>query len=245
MRVFGKNTCLEILNSKQKINKVYLQKNCEDTFKNKVTAKCKNVNIVEKDFLNKLTNFKNHQGIVMEIEDFKYCSLEELINVHKEKNTKAFILILDGVVDPQNLGSLIRTSACGGVDGIIISKNRSANVNDTVYKISVGAINYVKICEVTNVNETIKRLKKENIWVYGLEAGEKTIYETDFTYHTALVVGSEGSGISKLTKSLCDEIVSLPLMSKINSLNASVAGAISIYEVVRQRCRWLVWLNII
>lgn len=235
MRVFGKNTCLEILNSKQKINKVYLQKNCEENFKNKILEKFKNVNFVEKDFLNKLTNFKVHQGIVMEIDDFKYCSLEELINVHKQNNTKAFILILDGIVDPQNLGSLIRTAVCGGVDGIIISKNRSASVNDTVYKISVGAINYIKICEVTNINDAIKKIKKENIWVYGLEAGEKTIYDTDLTYHTALVVGSEGNGISKLTKSLCDEIVSLPLKSKINSLNASVAGAISIYEVVRQR----------
>lgn len=235
MRVFGKNTCLEILNSKQKINKVYLQKNIEESFKNQVLAKFKNAHLVDKDFLNKLTNFKAHQGIVIEIEDFKYCSLDELINVHKEKNTKAFILILDGIVDPQNLGSLIRTAVCGGVDGIIISKNRSASVNDTVYKISVGAINYIKICEVTNINDTIKKLKQENIWVYGLEAGEKTIYETDLTYHTALVVGSEGNGISKLTKSLCDEIVSLPMHSKINSLNASVAGAIGIYEVVRQR----------
>ncbi|MBE5746413.1 MAG: 23S rRNA (guanosine(2251)-2'-O)-methyltransferase RlmB [Clostridiales bacterium] len=235
MRIFGKNTCLEILNSNKKINKVYLQKNVEENFKNKVLQKCKNTIFVDKDFLNKLTNFKVHQGVVMEIEDFKYCSLDDILNIHKENNTKAFILVLDGVVDPQNLGSLIRTAVCGGVDGIIISKNRSASVNDTVYKISVGAINYIKICEVTNINDTIKRLKKENIWVYGLEAGEKTIYETDLTYHTALVVGSEGNGISKLTKSLCDEIVSLPLKNKINSLNASVAGAVAIYEVVRQR----------
>lgn len=235
MRVFGKNTCLEILKSNTKIEKIYLQKNVEEYLKNEVIKKHTNPFYVEKDFLNKLTNFKNHQGIVMEIEDFKYSSLEEILSIHKEKNTNAFILILDNIEDPQNLGSLIRTSACAGVDGIIIPKNRSAKINETVYKISVGAINYVKICEVTNINETIKKLKKENIFVYGLEAGEKTIYDADLTYNIALVVGSEGKGVSRLTKSLCDETLSLPLYSKINSLNASVAGAISLYEVVRQR----------
>lgn len=235
MRIYGKNTCLEILKSNKNIKKVYLQKNCDDKFKNEVLSLYKNAILTEKDFLNKLTNFKNHQGIVMEIADFEFCSLEDIINIHKEKNTNAFILILDNIEDPQNLGSIIRTAVCSGVDGIIIPKNRSATINDTVYKVSVGAINYVKICQVTNINEAIKKIKKQNIFVYGLEAGENLIYSADLAYNIALVLGSEGFGISKLTKSLCDEIVSLPLNSKINSLNASVAGAIGLYEVVRQR----------
>lgn len=235
MKVYGKNTCIEILRNGKGIKKVYLQKSLDEKFKNEVQKFGREIYFVDKDFLNKITNFKNHQGIVLEIEDFKYSSLEEIINLHREKNSKAFILVLDGIEDPQNLGSLIRTAVCGGVDGIIIPKNRSASINETVFKVSVGATNYVKICEVTNINEAIKTIKKENIFVYGLEAGEKTIYDCDFTYHSCLVVGSEGKGISQLTKKLCDEIVSLPLKSKINSLNASVAGAIAIYEIVRQR----------
>lgn len=235
MRIFGKNTCLEFLNTKNKVNKIYLQKNFDDKLKKEIIGKHKNIFVVEKDFLNKLTNFKNHQGIVMEVEDFKYSTLEDVLNVHKEKQTKAFILILDEIEDPQNLGSLIRTSASAGVDGIILPKNRSAKINETVYKVSVGATNYIKICEVTNINDAIKKIKQENIFVYALEAGEKTIYDVDLAYHTALVVGSEGKGVSKLTKSLCDETISLPMKSKINSLNASVAGSIGIYEVVRQR----------
>jgi len=235
MKIFGKNTCLEFLASKKKVNKIYLQKNFDETLSLDIKSKYKNVFIVDKDFLNKLTNFKNHQGIVMEVEDFKYCSLEEILSIHKQKGTRAFILILDEIEDPQNLGSLIRTSACAGVDGIILPKNRSAKVNETVYKVSVGATNYVKICEVTNLNETIKKIKEENIFVYALEAGETTIYNADLSYDIALVVGSEGKGVSRLTKKLCDEVVSLPMHSNINSLNASVAGAIGIYEVVRQR----------
>lgn len=235
MRIFGKNTCLEFLKTKQKVNKIYVQKNFDENLLSKLKSKCQNVFVVEKDFLNKLTNFKNHQGIVMEVEDFKYCSLDDILNIHKQKQTKAFILILDEIEDPQNLGSLIRTSACAGVDGIIIPKNRSAKINETVYKVSVGATNYVKICEVTNINDAIKRIKEENIFVYALEAGETSIYNADLAYNIALVVGSEGKGVSKLTKKLCDDTVSLPMHSNINSLNASVAGAIAIYEVVRQR----------
>lgn len=235
MRVYGKNTCLEILKSKQKIKKVLLQSSVDEKFKDQILSLYKNVELVDKEYLNRITNFKNHQGIVIDVEDFKFSSLEEILNVHKEKNTKAFIVVLDNIEDPQNLGSLIRTSVCAGVDGIIIPKNHSANITDTVYKVSCGAINHIKICEVVNINDAIKKIKSENIFVFGLEAGEKKIYDVDLAYHTALVVGSEGKGISSLTKKLCDEIVSLPMTDKINSLNASVAGAIGIYEVVRQR----------
>lgn len=235
MRIFGKNTCLEFLKTNKKVNKIYIQKNFDEKLLIDIKEKYKNVNICEKDFLNKLTNFKNHQGIVLEVEDFKYSSLEEILSIHKEKGTRAFIVILDEIEDPQNLGSLIRTSACAGVDGIVLPKNRSAKINETVFKVSVGAINYLKICEVTNINDAIKKIKEENIFVYALEAGETSIYNVDLAFDIALVVGSEGKGVSRLTKKLCDEVVSIPMHSNINSLNASVAGAIGIYEVVRQR----------
>lgn len=235
MRIYGKNTCTEFLKSKSKIKKIYLQKTVDEKFKNEILSLNSQVNFCDKDFLNKLTNFKNHQGIVIETEDFKFSSLEEIINLHNEKNSKAFILILDNIEDPQNLGSLIRSSVCGNVDGIVIPKNHSCGITETVYKVSSGALNHIKICEVNNINDAIKKIKNENIFVYGLEAGEKYIYDVDLAYNIALVVGSEGKGISKLTKSLCDEIVSIPIGNKINSLNAGVAGAIGIFEVVRQR----------
>lgn len=235
MKVYGKNTCLEILKNGKNIKKVYLQKTVDEEFKNKVTNLYKNVFIVDKDYLNKITNFKNHQGIVIEIGEFSFSSLEEIIDVHNQKNTRAFIVVLDNIEDPQNLGSLIRTCVCADVDGLIIPKNHGAGISETVYKVSSGALSHIKICEVSNINNAIKELKQNNIFVYGLEAGEKLIYSADLTYHTCLVVGSEGKGISKLTKSLCDEIVSIPIGNKINSLNASIAGAIGIFEVKRQR----------
>ncbi len=235
MRIYGKNTCIEYLKSNNKIKRIYLQDSVDDKFKNQVLSLNKNVEYKNKDFLNKLTNFKNHQGIVIDVEDFKFCSLEEIINIHNKKNTNAFIVILDNIEDPQNLGSLIRSSVCAGVDGIVIPKNHSAGITETVYKVSSGALNHINICEVTNINEAIKKIKKENIFVYGLEAGETLIYSVDLSYNIALVVGSEGKGISRLTKSLCDEIVSIPITNSINSLNASIAGAVSIFEVVRQR----------
>lgn len=236
MRVYGKNTCVEILkNNKNNIKKVYLQKNIDENFKSMVLNAFSNTYLVDKDYLNKITNYKNHQGIVIETGDFEYSSLEEIINLHTKKETKAFILVLDNIEDPQNLGSLIRSSVCADVDGIVIPKNHSACINETVFKISSGAVSHVKICMVNNINNAIKEIKKNNIFVYGLEAGEKLIYDQDLTYHTCLVVGSEGKGISKLTKSLCDDILSIPIGDKINSLNASVAGAIGLFEVKRQR----------
>ncbi len=237
MRIYGKNTCIEYLKSGSKINKVYLQKNIDEKFKNEVCSLYKNTNLVEKDFLNKLTNFKNHQGIVIDIEEYKFCDLDEILQIHKQKNTNAFIVILDNLEDPQNFGSLIRSSVCAGADGIIIPKNHSVSITETVYKVSSGALNHIKICMVNNINEAIKKIKKENIFVYGLEAGETYIYNADLTYNIALVVGSEGKGISRLTKELCDEIVSIPITNKINSLNAQVAGAIGLFEVVRQRTK--------
>ena len=135
MKVYGKNTCLEILKNGKNIKKVYLQKTVDEEFKNKVTNLYKNVFIVDKDYLNKITNFKNHQGIVIEIGEFSFSSLEEIIDVHNQKNTRAFIVVLDNIEDPQNLGSLIRTCVCADVDGLIIPKNHGAGISETVYKV--------------------------------------------------------------------------------------------------------------
>jgi len=236
MKIFGKNPCLEMLKTDARVEEIFLFEKIEESFKQEVLKYAKNAQIkyCNKDLLNKMCDFKNHQGIVMFCENYHYYDLEDILN-DNQKNENFFVLVLDNLEDPQNLGNLVRTSECAKVDAIILPKNRSCKVNETVYKVSAGALSHVKICEVVNINETIKKLKKENVFVFGLEADGKNIYSTNLAGRIALVVGSEGNGISNLTKKNCDEIVSIPLYGKINSLNASVAGAIGIFEVVRQR----------
>ena len=182
-----------------------------------------------------MSDFKNHQGILMFCENFKYKNLEDVLN---KQNEDLFLLILDNIEDPQNLGNLIRTAECAGVNAIIIPKDRACSVNETVFKVSAGAISHIDICRVTNINDTIKTIKKQNIFVYGLEADGTSIYKSNLTGKIALVVGSEGKGISQLTKKNCDEILSIPLKGQVNSLNASNAGAIGMFEALRQREKW-------
>lgn len=236
MKVFGKNPCLEILKTSANVQEIFLFEKIDESFKQEVLKYSKNAQIkyCNKDLLNKMCDFKNHQGIVLFCENYKYFDLDEVLNENRE-NENLFLVLLDNLEDPQNLGSLIRTCECAKVDAIVLPKNRSCKVNETVYKVSAGALSHVKICEVVNINETIKKLKKDNIFVYGLEAKGKNIYSTTLTGRTALIIGSEGNGISNLTQKNCDELVSIPLYGKINSLNASVAGAIGIFEVIRQR----------
>lgn len=236
MKVFGKNPCLEILKTDAKVQEIFLFEKIEENFKQEVLKYAKNATIkyCSKDLLNKMCEFKNHQGIILFCENYKYYDLDEILK-ENENNENLFLLILDNLEDPQNLGSLIRTSECAKVDAIILPKNRACKINETVFKVSAGALSHVKICEVTNINETIKKLKKQNVFVFGLEAEGENIYSTNLTGRIALVVGSEGWGISSLTKKNCDGLISLPLFGKINSLNASVAGALGIFEVVRQR----------
>ncbi len=169
------------------------------------------------------------------VSGYQYSDLEDIIAFAETKNQAPFILLCDGIEDPHNLGSLIRTCECAGVHGIVLPKNRSCQINETVIKVSTGACFNMKIARVTNLNDCIRKLKQKQIWVFGLEANGTEIYKTDLTMPVALVVGSEGFGMSELSKKLCDGILSLPMFGKVNSLNASVAGAVAIYEVVRQR----------
>ena len=148
-------------------------------------------------------------------------------------------MILDSIVDPHNVGAIIRTAECVGVDGIIIAQNRACEINETVFKTSAGAVAHMKVAQVVNLSQTIEKLKSKNIWVYSLEAGNTSMYDTDLTGPLALVVGSEGYGVSKLVNRTCDGTISIPLNGKVNSLNASNACAIAMYEALRQReiCR--------
>ena len=233
MYVYGKNVAKELIKNQRKIKKAYLYKGMVDSaLESELLSLGVNINYLDKNGLNKIAT-GNHQGIVLEISDFKYLSETEMFN---NLPLKPFIIILDHVEDPHNFGAIIRTSEAAGVDYIIIPKDRSVKVNSTVMKTSVGALDNVKIVEVTNLNNTIKKLKKKNVWIVGTDMENSVAYDSiDYKVPIALVIGSEGFGMSKLVKKNCDFIARIPMYGKINSLNASVAAGIMIYEVVRQR----------
>ena len=236
MKIKGRNAVREALNSDVNIIKIMVSNSSKDKVLNDIVnlAKKKGVKIQYLD--NKILDKEcdNNQGIVAETSDFKYSTVEDILQVAKDKNKNNFILILDGIEDPHNFGSIIRVAECLGVDGIIISKNRACPVNDTVSKVSAGAIEHVKIAKVTNINTEIERLKEKNIWVYACELGGEDLDSADLSGNIAVVMGSEGDGVSRLTRKICDGVVSMQMYGKVNSLNVSVATGIVLYEIVRK-----------
>ncbi len=230
MIVIGKNVATELLINNEKINKIYLFDNFNDENIMKLITK-RNISVIykTKEELFKIDN-GNHQGIILDIPDYKYFELEDII-----KNN-GFIVILDHIEDPHNFGAIIRTCEGAGVDGIIIPKDRSVSINSTVMKTSSGALNNTKIVLVTNINSTIKKLKDSGYWIIGTSMDSKDeYYNFNYNFPLALVIGSEGKGISRLTEEACDALVSIPMKGKINSLNASVATGIVVYEITKHR----------
>ena len=238
MIIEGKNAVKEALTNNITINKMMVQNNLTDNASNQIIklAKDKGIRIdfVNKDVLDKKTR-NRHQGFICDITDFNYGEVEDILNKASTLNQDPFIVILDGIEDPHNFGAIIRTCECAGVHGIIIPEHRACAVNNTVVKTRAGATANMIIARVNNLNNCIEVLKKEGIWIYCLETDGKEMTETNLKGAIALVVGSEGKGVSKLTRQLCDETISIKLNGKINSLNASVATAVVVYEVVRQR----------
>lgn len=233
MYVYGRNVVKELIDNNRKIKKAYLSNNLKD---DKVSTDLKRMN-VSISYLsnNELDRMEkgNHQGVIVEIDDFKYLSESEMLN---SMPSLPFIVILDHLEDPHNFGAIIRTCEAANVDFIIIPKNRSVSVNSTVMKTSVGALDNVKIVEVTNLNVTIDKLKKKGLWIVGTDMEDSVLYDSiDYNCPIALVIGSEGFGMSSLVRKNCDFIARIPMYGKINSLNASVAAGIMIYEVLRQR----------
>lgn len=232
MLVSGRNNVKEILKNfsmKNKIKSVICSKNFNELDILSLVEKLKlKVIYKEKWELDKLAK-NNHQGIIMEVEDFVYKELDDLI-----KDGKCRLLILDHLEDPHNLGAIIRTSEAAGIDGIILPKNRSVEVNDTVMKTSVGALYNVPICQVTNLNQTIKKLKQFGFWIIGTDMDGEDYTKIDYPDKCVLIIGSEGFGISRLVKESCDFVARIPMNGKINSLNASVAAGIMIYELIRK-----------
>lgn len=231
MYIFGKNVAKEALKNNKKINKAYISKDFSD--KNIISLLQKeNIDIeyVTKFELDKIEK-GNHQGIILSVPEFKYCDLDDLLT-----NPKPFLVILDHIEDPHNFGAIIRTCEAAGVDGIIIPKDRSALVNSTVMKTSAGALNNMKICMVTNLNRSIKMLKDKGLWIIATDMDNSIPYDkVDYNIPVALVIGNEGTGISRLIRDEADYVVNIPMVGKVNSLNASVAAGIMIYKVFEKR----------
>lgn len=232
MLVYGRNVVNEILNGKTKIYKVFLDNNYKDEeILNKIDKRGLKKFHIDKNKLDKMCGSSTNQGIAMDIEEFNYYDIKAI-----EEDDKAnFVVMLDSLEDPHNFGAIIRTCECAGVDYIIIPRNRSVSVNSTVYKTSSGALSNVKIVEVINLHNTIKKLKDLGYWVYGSDAKGKDYRSIDFSGKTCLIIGSEGHGLKQIVNNSCDEIISLPMKGKINSLNASVAAGIFIYEIMKYK----------
>lgn len=230
MLVYGRNVVNEILDSKTKIYKVFLDNNFNDQ---DILRKIDKLGLkkfhVDKNKIDKMCSNSANQGIALDIEEFSYLTIDSIV-----KDDKAnFLVMLDSLEDPHNFGAIIRTCECAGVDYIIIPKNRSVSVNSTVYKTSSGALNNVKIVEVVNLANTIRKLQDLGYWVYGAEANGVDFRSVKYDGKTCLVIGSEGHGLKQIVANSCDQIISLPMKGKINSLNASVAGGILIYEMMK------------
>ena len=229
MLVYGKNSCEEILKQEKNIKRVYLERNFKDRVITDLIEKLK----IKPIFLTKYELDDlcegNHPGIVIEALEYEYADIDEIINEN------GFIVMLDHLEDTHNFGAIIRTCEAAGVDGIIIPKDRSVSVNSTVMKTSSGAAVNVKICMVTNLVQTINYLKEKGYWIYASSMDGTNYTNEDYKTSTCIIIGNEGKGVSELVKKSADFIVSIPMIGKINSLNASVAAGIFIYEVVRQR----------
>lgn len=238
--VEGRNSVLELLESEKDINKIFISRGEKQGSIHKIIGRAKGKGIVlvevDKSKLDEMSATGNHQGVIAIVPPFSYCEVEEILKEAESKNEDPFILLLDGIEDPHNLGAIIRTAETAGVHGVIIPKRRAASVNSTVNKVSAGAVEHMKIARVNNMNETIQYLKDCGLWIIGTDGkAENYYYEQNLTGPVALVIGSEGNGMGRLVSENCDILVKIPMKGKITSLNASVSAGIVVYEILKQR----------
>ena len=236
--VAGRNAVLELLKSDKDINKIFIERGEKHGSILEIIARARENKVVTVEVEKSKLDFyaENHQGVVAIVPPFNYCEIEDILDVAKERNEDPFILILDGIEDPHNLGAIIRTAETAGIHGIIIPKRRNVQVNATVTKVSAGASNFVKIARVNNISEAIRTLKDAGLWVIGTAGEADTLYyNQDLRGPLAIVIGNEGSGMSRLVKENADILIKIPMKGKIESLNASVSTGIVVYEAVRQR----------
>ncbi len=238
--VAGRNAVTEALKGSRTVEKLYVAHGDREGSIIKIIAMAKSlgVPIVEADKLKlqHISGTRNHQGVIAFCTTYRYYTIDDMITSAAQQKTPPFLLIIDGIQDPGNLGAIIRTANACGVHGIILPKRGTCSLTTAVFKAAAGACEYTKIARVTNIADTVERLKKLGIWIYGTdgEAGD-TIYDTNFTDSCAIILGDEGKGISRLVKERCDFLSRIPMQGNISSLNVSVAGAVYMYEVYRQR----------
>lgn len=236
--IVGRNAVIEALKNQREIDKLIVGKGAEGSIK-KITAMAKDQRIPiyyrDKQALDNFASGSVHQGVIAFISPYQYCDIEDILNLAKERNQDPFIILLDNLEDPHNLGAIMRSAEGAGAHGIIIPKRRSVSITDTVVKASAGAVEYMLCAKVSNIVQTIDKLKEKGLWIGACDMEGPVYSQSDLTGSIGLVIGNEGKGISKLVKEKCDFVVSIPMRGKMNSLNASNAAAILMYEVDRQR----------
>lgn len=239
LKIEGRNAVLEALRSGKTIDKLFILDGCKDGPVNTIAKEAKKQNTivqyVKKERLDQLSETKKHQGVIAMAAAYAYAEVEDILENARKKGEQPFLILLDGIEDPHNLGAIIRTANIAGAHGVIIPKRRAVGLTSTVAKTSAGALNYTPVAKVTNLTQTIKELKEQGIWFVGADMDGKTMYQLDLKGPIAMVIGKEGEGLSKLVKENCDFIASIPMKGEIDSLNASVAAGVLGFEIVRQR----------
>lgn len=237
--IIGRNSVMEAIKSSRPIDSLFVEDGRKSGSLIEIISICKEKKIPVKEVsikkLDAMCDHANHQGVIAVSAAYAYSTLDDIFDLAKKRDEVPFIIIADGIEDPHNLGAIIRTAECAGVHGVIIPSRRAVGLNFTVGKISAGALEHVPVVRVTNLSSTVEELKERGLWIYGAEADGSDLYKTSLKGPIALVIGSEGKGISRLLKEKCDGIVSLQLKGKITSLNASVAAGVLMYEIVRKR----------
>lgn len=235
----GRNVVLEALKSGRPVDKIFVEDGCQDgpilTIKREAKKRDAIIKYVSKERLDQLSETKKHQGVIAYIAAYEYSEVEDIMALAKERCEDPFIILLDNIEDPHNLGAIIRTAHQAGAHGVIIPKNRAVGLTSTVARTSAGALNYIPVARVTNLSQTIDKLKKEGLWFVSADMDGDVMYKTNLTGPIGLVIGSEGEGVSRLVKEHCDINARIPMKGQIDSLNASVAAGVLMYEIVRQR----------
>lgn len=237
--ICGRNPVLEAVRSGREIDRLLIAHGISGGSVTAIIAKCKAKGVLIKEISPQKLDYycggANHQGVAVMLASQEYSTVDDIMSLADSRNEKPFIIICDGLEDPHNLGAVIRTAEATGVHGVIIPERRSASLNATVAKAACGALEYVPVARVTNIASTIDMLKERGVWVFGADMDGEDYTKTDFDVPCAIAIGNEGKGIGTLTAKKCDKIISLPMLGKINSLNASVAAGILMYEAVRKR----------
>ena len=240
LTIEGRNAVMEAFRSGKTIDKLFVLDGCQDGPVKSIVREAKKhdtiVNFVAKERLDQLSDTGHHQGVIAFAAAYEYAEVEDILRIAEEKGEPPFVFLLDGIEDPHNLGAIIRTANLAGAHGVIIPKRRSVGLTATVAKASAGAVEYMKVARVTNINNAINDLKEKGVWIYGTAAeGSIPMYKADLTGPAAIVIGNEGDGMSQLVRKNCDVMVHIPMKGQITSLNASAAASILLYEAVRQR----------